>query len=63
MMCNYCDVRIYCKAVQYSRPLLAPATDTEELRQKLLDKTGEIYVPVPKVYCPVCGSKVKEGKE
>lgn len=55
MSCNFCNVPVYMKAVQYAKPLLAPATEVEALRQKLQDMTGEVYVKLPKRYCPMCG--------
>lgn len=63
MSCKLCNVPVYIKAVKYARPLLAPTTEAEALRQKLEDITGEVYVAVPKNYCPICGKKVKGGKK
>ena len=61
MGCNYCNVPIYIKTMQYAKPLLAPATEAEALRQRLQDMTGEVYVSVSKRYCPFCGKAVKGG--
>lgn len=63
MGCNYCNVPIYIKAMQYAKPLLAPATEAEALRQRLQDITGEVYVMVTKKYCPFCGAELKGGAE
>lgn len=56
-MCNYCKTPIYIKTIQYTAPLLAPATIEAELRQKLEDLTGEVYLHLPNKYCPMCGAK------
>ena len=37
MACNFCKSDLYIKPVQYAKPLLAPLTRVEELRQELLD--------------------------
>lgn len=37
MACNFCKSDLYIKTVQYAKPLLAPLTRVEELRQELLD--------------------------
>lgn len=47
-MCNYCQTPIYIKTIQYCKSLLAPLTPEQELRDKLLDMTGEVYVNIPK---------------
>lgn len=59
-MCNMCNTKFYIKTKQYLRPVLAPATREQELRDKLLELTGEVYVLVPHKFCPVCGCKVNE---
>lgn len=56
--CGYCDAPIYIKTVQCAKPLLLPLTEAEELRYKLLDKTGEVYLQIPKIFCPFCGAKM-----
>ena len=56
--CNFCDKTIYFKTIKYTKSLLAPITRAEELRQRLEDLTGEIYVPLTKRYCPMCGNKL-----
>ena len=58
VMCNYCQTPIYIKTIQYCKSLLAPLTPEQELRDKLLDMTGEVYVNIPKKYCPFCGAKM-----
>ena len=57
-MCNYCQTPIYIKTIQYCKSLLAPLTPEQELRDKLLDMTGEVYVNITKKYCPFCGAKM-----
>lgn len=57
-MCNYCNVPIYIKTVQYTAPVMAPLTEVQALRDKLLDKTGEVYLQIPKRFCPVCGREI-----
>ena len=54
---------LYIKTTQYLRPVLAPLTREEELRQELLNITGEVYLPFVPSYCPMCGKKVEGGKE
>ena len=58
MACNFCKADLYIKTVQYTKPLLAPLTRTEELRQELLDLTGEVYLQIQNEYCPMCGEKI-----
>ena len=60
--CSYCEVDIYIKVKKYMKSALAPATHTEELKQELEDKTGEMYITFPKNYCPMCGRKLEKGK-
>ena len=65
MACNYCKTQYYIRTVQYSAPLLAPMTKQEEIRQQLLNLTGEVYARIANLYCPMCGAKVDgedEGK-
>lgn len=57
-MCNKCKTPIYIKTTQYLKPLLAPLTPEQELREKLIDMTGEVYLEVTKRYCPWCGDKM-----
>ena len=58
MACNFCKSDLYIKTVQYTRPLLAPLTKAEELRQELSDLTGEVYLQIPNEYCAMCGEKI-----
>lgn len=57
--CYFCDCIIYVKTVRHYKSLLAPLTIEEELRQKLEDMTGEAFLPVEHLYCPMCGKKIK----
>ena len=58
MACNFCKSDLYIKTAQYTKPLLAPMTRAEELRQELLDLTGEVYLKIPNEYCAMCGEKI-----
>ena len=58
MACNFCKADLYIKTVQHTNPLLAPLTRAEELRQELLDLTGEVYLQIQNEYCPMCGEKI-----
>lgn len=62
MGCPFCKVPIYVKTVQYSAPILAPMTEAEELRQRLTDLTGEVYLTVLNRYCPMCGKDLRESE-
>ena len=59
-MCDFCNVPIYLKTKQFARPLLAPVTREQELREELLDLTGEVYLKLPHRFCPMCGEELKE---
>ena len=58
--CNYCKSPVYVKTIQYLAPVLAPMTRTEELRQQLYNLTGEVYLELPKQFCPMCGRKLPQ---
>lgn len=60
-MCDWCNEPLYRKMVQYTMPLAAPATHVDELRHELLNLTGEVYAPILKQYCAVCGEKTGRG--
>ena len=62
MNCNFCNADIFIKTIQYSKPILAPASEVGVLRQKIQDMTGEAFVILPKRYCPMCGAKLAELK-
>ena len=53
-MCEYCKAEVYFKTQKIMKSLIAPVTYTEELRQQLEDKTGEMYIKVQNLYCPMC---------
>ena len=57
--CEFCGAKLYFKTTQYARPLLAPLTEVQALRDKLLDLTGEVYVEINADYCPMCGRPLK----
>lgn len=58
--CPFCNEPIYIKRVQYSEPLLAPLTETQALRDRLIELTGEVYIELEKRFCPVCGEELDE---
>jgi hypothetical protein len=58
MACNFCKAKLYFKTTQNTRPLLAPLTRAEEIRQELLDLTGEVYIQLNNEYCAMCGDKI-----
>lgn len=62
-MCNYCNAPIYIKTVRYTKPLLAPLAEAQALRDRLIELTGEVYVEIPKKFCPVCGEKIGGNNE
>lgn len=59
-MCDFCNVPIYLKTKQFARPLQAPVTREQELRDALLDLTGEVYLKLPHRFCPMCGEELKD---
>lgn len=58
--CDFCKTKLYIKVVQHTLPLLAPTTREEELRQELLNMTGEAYVLIEAKFCPICGAAIPE---
>lgn len=58
MGCEFCKTELYIKTIQYTKPILKPLTYEQELRDKLLDLTGEVYVKIENTYCPFCGEKI-----
>lgn len=63
MACNFCEKEFYIKTVQHTMPVLAPITRADELRHELINLTGEIYLPIEAIYCPMCGEKKGERNE
>jgi mannosyltransferase OCH1-like enzyme len=63
MACNFCKTNLYIKTIQYTKPLSAPMTRADELRYKLLDLTGEVYLQIPNEYCAMCGERLKKEEE
>ena len=63
MACNFCKADLYIKTVQHTKLLLAPLTRDEELRQELLDLTGEVYLQIQNEYCAMCGEKIMRTKK
>lgn len=60
---NCCSTKIYIKTMRYTRPNLAPLTIAEEVRQSLIDLTGEEFVQIDAKYCPFCGKKLESEAE
>lgn len=60
--CEFCGAKLYFKTTQYARPLLAPLTEVQALRDKLLDLTGEVYVEIDAGFCPMCGQRREDTK-
>lgn len=58
--CAACRTKLYVKTIQYLRPAAAPLTPEQELRDRLSDLTGEVYVTVNKRFCHVCGKPIIE---
>ena len=59
--CIWCesDCPVYLKTTRYLKPMLAPLTKEEELRQELENMTGEYYMPIALKFCPECGRRLK----
>lgn len=57
--CPYCQTTFFIKVIQCARPLLAPLTPEQELRDMLEDLTGESYIPIHNNYCPMCGKNLR----
>lgn len=60
-MCDFCNLKIYVQIKRYTKPILAPLTEVEQLEYELINKTGLQYIQIPNNYCPMCGRKLKEG--
>ena len=57
-MCEYCNAIYYVEVHQFVKPILAPLTHTEELRQELINITGINHIRIKANYCPMCGKKL-----
>lgn len=53
-MCEYCNATYYVEVQQLAKPLLAPLTHIEEIRQELINITGINYLRIKAKYCPMC---------
>jgi len=62
-MCEYCNAEVYFKTQKVMKSLLAPATYIDKLRQELEDITGESYIKVDNLYCPMCGREFGGNNE
>ena len=58
-MCEFCKENLYIKTQRLTMPVLAPITYVQELQYELLNKTGTEYVYTDKIYCHICGEKLK----
>ena len=58
-MCEYCNAIYYVEVQQLAKPLLAPLTHTEEIRQELINITGINHLRIKANYCPMCRTKVR----
>ena len=58
-MCEYCNQEFYIKTTHVIAPLTAPLTREQELRDELVNLTGEVYLPISISFCPICGEKIK----
>lgn len=61
-MCEYCNAIYYVEVQQLAKPLLAPLTHVEEIRQELINITGINYLRIKANYCPMCGRKLGDDK-
>lgn len=61
--CSFCDETIYVKVIQYAAPMLAPLTPAQELRDRLINMTGETYTRLVHNYCPMCGRLINDATE
>lgn len=59
-MCKYCNKYFYIKTTRFLAPLTAPLTREQELRDELVNLTGEVYLPIPISFCPICGEKIEK---
>ena len=57
-MCEYCEAKYFVQVERFTKPLLAPLTEVEELNNKLIDLTGIEYLQISINYCPMCGRKL-----
>lgn len=53
--CPFCERPLYIKVTRYLRPILAPLTHADALRDELINITGEDFAPINAEYCPMCG--------
>ena len=53
-MCEYCNQEFYIKTTQVIASLTAPLTREQELRDELVNLTGEVYLPISISFCPIC---------
>lgn len=61
-MCEYCNALYYVEVQQLAKPLLAPLTHTEEIRQELINITGINHLRIKANYCPMCRKEARKVK-
>lgn len=61
--CSYCNAEVYIKVKRYLMPVLAPLTREQELRDELVNITGETYAVLHTRFCPMCGKKIYGGAD
>ena len=59
-MCEYCNQEFYIKTTQVIAPITAPLTREQEIRDELVNLTGEVYLPISISFCPICGEKIEK---
>lgn len=60
--CGFCGTPIYVKVIRYTAPILAPLTRAEELRDELINLTGETFALFEANFCPHCGADMRGAK-
>lgn len=58
-MCEFCNTKFYVQVERYSKPILAPLTEVEELECELINKTGFQYMQIQNNYCPLCRKEAR----
>lgn len=58
-MCDYCNMPLYIKVQQLTRPVLAPLTRADALMDEYTNITGTAFVLLEKRFCPMCGAEMK----
>lgn len=56
--CKFCKTKVFVQVERLSKPLLAPLTEVQQLKDELINKTGIEYIQIKNNYCPMCGRKL-----